>query len=275
MERLLECSHEEADDRIMFHVNHAVKIGNFRSIAIASPDTDVLVAAIHHYNKFIYFDLEELWFISGKSESRTVLPIHDLVNEIDTDFIDILPAIHALTGCDTTSKVGTKKKAIKKGNKNAYNLLCYFGKNEISESMIADAEKFLVQCITSDDTDNFDDLRFNVYHKKHLQFDTERFPPTSASIRQHILHAYLQCYMWYHCPFTENIHLNPLEYGYKIDEEENLVPIIMTEPCIADDFPQQCHCVKCARQGVCPCRQKKIVCCRYCKCEGFQKVKIH
>ena len=125
---------------------------------------DVLVAAIHHYNKFIYFDLEDLWFISGKSESRTVLAIHDLVNEINTNFIDILPAIRALTGCDTTSKVGKKKKAIKKGNKNTYNLLCYFGKNEISESMIADAEKFLVQCITSDDTDNFDDLHFNVSH---------------------------------------------------------------------------------------------------------------
>ena len=125
MERLLECSHEETDDRIMFHLNHAVKIGNFRSIAIASLDTNVLFAAIHHYNKFIYFDLEELWFKPGKSESRTVLPVHDLVNEIDTDFIDILPAIHALTGCDTTSKVGKKKKAIKKGNKDAHNLLCY------------------------------------------------------------------------------------------------------------------------------------------------------
>ena len=127
MERLLECSHEEADDHIMFHVNHAVKIGNFRGIAIASPDTDVLVAAIHH-NKFNYFDLEELWFISGKSESRTLLPIHDLVNEIDTDFIDTLPAINALTGCDTTSKVGTKKNAINKGNKNAYNLLLLWKK---------------------------------------------------------------------------------------------------------------------------------------------------
>ena len=102
--------------------------------------------------------------------------------------------------------MGTKKKAIKKGNKNAYNLLCYFGKNEISESMIADAEKVLVKCITSDDIDNFDDLRFNVYHKKHLQFDIEQFPPTSASFRQHI-HPYLKWYMWYHCPFTENIHL--------------------------------------------------------------------
>ena len=114
MERLLECSHEEADDRIMFHVNHAVKIGNFCSIAIASPDTDVLVAAIHHYNKFIYFDLEELWFISGKSESRTVLPIHDLVNEIDTDFIDILPAIHALKVVTLLAKWAQRKKLLKK-----------------------------------------------------------------------------------------------------------------------------------------------------------------
>ena len=65
----------------------------------------------------------------------------------------------------------------------------------MSESMIADAENFLVQCITSDDTDNSDELGFNVYHKKLLQFDTERFPPTSTSIRQHILRAQLQCYM--------------------------------------------------------------------------------
>ena len=112
MERLLECSHEEADDHIMFHVNHAVKIGNFRGIAIASPDTDVLVAAIHH-NKFNYFDLEELWFISGKSESRTVLPIHDLVNEIDTDFIDILPAIHTLV-VTLLAKWAQRKKLLKK-----------------------------------------------------------------------------------------------------------------------------------------------------------------
>ena len=42
----------------MFQVNHAVKIGNFCSIAIASADADVLVAAIHHYNKFINFVLK-------------------------------------------------------------------------------------------------------------------------------------------------------------------------------------------------------------------------
>ena len=81
--------------------------------------------------------------------------------------------------------------------------------------------------------------------------------------------------MWYHCPFTENIHLNPLEYGYKIDEEENLVPIIMTEPPIADDFPHPCNCVKCARQGVCPCRQKKNCYVVIGNVRVMQNVKIH
>ena len=39
VERLLECTHEEADDRIFFHAHHAIKIGNYGSVVIASPDT--------------------------------------------------------------------------------------------------------------------------------------------------------------------------------------------------------------------------------------------
>ena len=68
----------------------------------------------------MHFDLQELWFISGRSESKSVVPIHALVGSMEPDLIEILPAIHALTGCNTTSKVGTKRKAIKEGNKNGY-----------------------------------------------------------------------------------------------------------------------------------------------------------
>ena len=54
--------------------------------------------------------------------------------------------------------------------------------------MIANAEKFLLKCITKHDVDPFDELRFIVYNEKYLEFDSERFPPTSDNIRQHILH---------------------------------------------------------------------------------------
>ena len=36
--------------------------------------------------------------------------------------------------------------------------------------------------------DKFDDKRYELYHNK---LDLEKFPPTSSSIRQHMLRAYL------------------------------------------------------------------------------------
>ena len=55
-ERLLQCSHEEADDR-MFHLNHATKISKFCSVAIASLDIDIFVCVLHHFRQLVYFDL--------------------------------------------------------------------------------------------------------------------------------------------------------------------------------------------------------------------------
>ena len=46
--------------------------------------------------------------------------------------------------------------------------------------MTADAEKFLLNCITKQDVDTFDELRFIVYHEKYLEFDIDRCPTTSA-----------------------------------------------------------------------------------------------
>ena len=81
VERLLECTHEDADDRIFFHKNQAIKIGNYGSVVIASSDTDIFVSAFYHFCKLKYFDLEELWFVSGRGNSRTFFLIHDLAND--------------------------------------------------------------------------------------------------------------------------------------------------------------------------------------------------
>ena len=41
--RLLKCDHEDSDDRIMFHVNFAVPVENFRRIIVALADTDLFL----------------------------------------------------------------------------------------------------------------------------------------------------------------------------------------------------------------------------------------
>ena len=122
-----------------------------------------------------------------------------------------------------------------------YHLLYAFGRDALSDEMIPDAVKFLLKCITKHDVDTFDELRFFVYHENYLEFDTERFPPTSDDIRQHMLHAYLQCYIWLHYTFLENIDLVPLDHGDRLTEDSTFAPIISTKPSIPSNFPQSCN----------------------------------
>ena len=46
MMRLLKCAHEEADDRIMYHVNHAVSVENFQHVVVASRRKHFIVVAL-------------------------------------------------------------------------------------------------------------------------------------------------------------------------------------------------------------------------------------
>ena len=65
---------------------------------VVSPDTDVFVNAVYHFTQWIYCGLEELWILSGKSGGNKIFPVHNLVQAMDNNIIDVLPAVHALTG---------------------------------------------------------------------------------------------------------------------------------------------------------------------------------
>ena len=94
----LKNDHEEADDRIFYHLNHSMKDDGFQKVVIASADTDVFICAIYHYNRWVYRGLKQMWFISGKSGSLAAFPIYQLTEMLEHGAVDILPAVHALTG---------------------------------------------------------------------------------------------------------------------------------------------------------------------------------
>ena len=111
------------------------------------------------------FSLKECWVISGRHNETTVVPVHDLVNHFGSGLVDILPAVHALTGCDTTSKVSTKSRALKTAI-TCGDLIKSFGKDEINDQMISDAEQFLVKCVSSSKSHfptSFDELGYEIY----------------------------------------------------------------------------------------------------------------
>ena len=98
-ERLLSCTHEEADDRIFFHVHHATRVGYCGSIVIASADTDIFVSAAFHYSYLKSIDLKELWI------AKSYFPLHELSEKLAPALVEALIPIHGLTGADCLSKV--------------------------------------------------------------------------------------------------------------------------------------------------------------------------
>ena len=256
--RLSKCNHEEADDRIMYHVNHTVAIDNFTRMIVASANTDVLVCLVYHFSRWKQFNLKELWVLGSQGATRRAVPVHNLVAAMDPRVVDVLPAVHSLSGCDTTSKVSTKKSALKVASLRS-DLLEGFGQGPLTENMISSAEKFLVGCISDlDKVETFDELRHYQYHKKSFEFSLEKLAATSKSIHLHIKRAYFQCYRWSHVAFIENVTLDPIDYGYVADDEGLIAPRIADCETTPDDFPLPCNCLKCAKSSVCPCRIKTL-----------------
>ena len=68
----LSCSYDKADDRIMYHLNHAVKSDHFKIAHILTSDTDIYANLIYHFRDWKLFGLEKIWFHS----LGQVSPVH-------------------------------------------------------------------------------------------------------------------------------------------------------------------------------------------------------
>ena len=92
----------------LYHFDQRCSQDQVRGRAIIkSPDTDVVVLAIHYFSKCTAVD--EVWLeIGGASQDvdhHRFLPIHDMYKVLGDPVCHVLPAAHALTGCDTISSL--------------------------------------------------------------------------------------------------------------------------------------------------------------------------
>ena len=112
-----------------------------------SPDTDVFVNLFFHVNKT--WQLQKLYIKLDNRKTKKTVPVHLLVDQLDNGLVACLPAIHALSGCDSTSKVGPKVSM-------DLSLLEGFGVEELSPQMTSNAERFPVSRLKKTDSSSFD-----------------------------------------------------------------------------------------------------------------------
>ena len=123
-----------------------------------------MYTSLLYHHEFIWrkTGLQQIW----QQHSEEVSPVHN--TGLSHEVIRILPAVHPLTGSDTTSKVSTKQKAFKIAKDEIFlDSLATFGEDIISGDKMVAAECFLVRCLATADAktiSSFDGLRhFNFY----------------------------------------------------------------------------------------------------------------
>ena len=163
-----------------------------------------------------------------------------------------LPALHALTGCDSTSSLSGigKKKAMKAllGNQSQQERLAEVGMElPMSDAAVRNCESFICQLYTTAQRagTRADDVRYWLFCQKQKQ--NEGLPPTSDSLLQHIKRANYQAYIWRKALEQQQDLPSPNDHGWKT-EDGVLQPVLMTK----DPAPRAllelsfCHCKKSA-----------------------------
>ena len=93
-------SHEEADTRMILHCNDvAANSPESSVILVRSPDTDVfilLLRFVRHINQTVLFD-------TGTGDKRRLVNVQAVAKDLGDEINLALVALHAFTGCDTTS----------------------------------------------------------------------------------------------------------------------------------------------------------------------------
>ena len=131
----------------------------------------------------------EIWVKFGTGDSTRMIPIHTLFDIQGNDVSRSIMKAHILSGCDVTSKLGTKAAALK-NNPEIY--LAQFGEcPQLTPQCLRLAEEYLVKVWDSRGKlkeKTFNDLRLSRYlHKKTSILG---LPPTSRSIAGHARRCY-------------------------------------------------------------------------------------
>ena len=103
---------------LVLHAAEAAEAGAKR-LVVHSSYTDILVLMLYYWRELerkglneLWFPWYELWFPWFQAIGRYI-PIHKLALKLGADFCKVAPAVHALTGCDYSSKAGPKAAALK------------------------------------------------------------------------------------------------------------------------------------------------------------------
>ena len=250
---------EEADLRLVPHIQHAIEQGKQR-VVIASNDTDVFALVLYYTEKFLTDGAKEIWLMFGVGDRVRFLPMHTFFAKLGALKCKVIFKAHILSGCDITSKIGTKTAALK-ANPQTY--LNKFGEeSDLSIHEMSMAERYLIKVLHPKSTStSFDQLRVEMYLSRKVSY--VELPPSSQSLRGHIQRCYFVIKLGM-CLLDGTFNLNPCDFGWT-DATGFILPQKTLLP-LPSYFLVRCGCKKNCT-GLCSCVKEETNCTEFCQCK--------
>ena len=251
-------------------VQAEVRSSLLHTTTLIGEDTDLLVLLLYYAQS----DSKGLYFRSDKSKADggvKVYNINHLKEVLGLDVCSQLMFIHAMTGCDTTSRIfGVGKKTVFHKLVNGDPVLRAFGNaftvpNQTTEVINdlgcqAMAVLFGGKCI-----DSLATMRYNIFSKKVVSASStvtpERLPPTESATKFHCRRAYYQVMVWMG---TED-GMDALDWGWTL-QYNRFVPLMSTMNVAPDSLLKviHCNCTTACKTLRCSCRKYGLPCTIVC-----------
>ena len=268
---LAPCTHEEADTRMLLHVEDATKQG-YTKVSIRTVGTDVVVLAVAAAQRL---SIDELWVAFGTGKSFRFLAAHEMAQALGPDKCRGLPAFHAFTGCDTVSSFGGRSKNTAwetwKVCDEVTAIFYALGATptpSIVDDSLDTLEHFVV--LLYDRTSNHEhvnDARKQLFTQKGRAIDA--LPPTREALGPHIRRTADQAdYCWGQMMVVAAELPSPSEWGWmKSDTGWDVCWTTLTEATKSCRQLLRCGCKKGCR-GQWKCRKAVLQCAALFHCGG-------
>ncbi len=172
----MQCEHEEADTRLIFHLANVFETCPDRTVSVRSNDTDVLVLLLYHVAKLRPETV--VWMDAGLSgnNTRRSINITSILQKIDTTVIEALPALHAFTGSDYTSSFMNKGKIkpfdlVRKSSTYSKTFAQLGETDTISEDGMSSIEAFVCALYGRPKMTKVDDVRYALFEQSYAPSD--------------------------------------------------------------------------------------------------------
>lgn len=256
--------HHSADDADYDIVSTACTIAKRTSVAVVGDDTDLLVLLLHHLSP-----RHHVVFLQTTSK---VINIRILQDHLPSSLTASLLFLHAITGCDTTSRpysIG-KVKAMAKCHLLKDHARVFMKPNQSHDEINKHGQASLEILYSCKPGNSLDFERAAMFSRKvasrSVYLPPESLPPTCDAARYHSYRVYHQVQTW-----LGNI-LDPTKWGWLLHKGQNmkLKPVSMRRDAAPASLLKlvKCNCHGRCDKNTCSCRKNGLSCtlaCGYCK----------